>query len=83
MLFAGTLFPLQILVFMCFMGLIGTPIVWLLKKAGSKIEYPEPMINVLDNLMLSHLAGTTIHLWGAFAIVYHYLKTGEVWTPKS
>ena len=95
MLAAGTLFPLPLLVMFSVGGLIGSPIVWLLRKSGSDINYPDPFIThpyeTLDeyerycseNVMLhmaNHFFGATIYAWGAFAVVYHYIKTGEVFT---
>lgn len=95
MLAAGTLFPLPLLVMFSVGGLIGSPIVWLLRKSGSDINYPDPFIpypcetlgeyemrygeNVLLHMM-NHFFGATIYVWGAFAVAYHYIKTGEVFT---
>lgn len=96
MLAAGTLLPvLPLFVMFSVGGLICSPIVWLLRKSGSDINYPYPLIahpyetlgiyrihcseNVLRHMM-NHFFGVTIYVWGAFAVAYHYIKTGEIFT---
>jgi len=86
MLMVGTLFPLPLLVIFSTMGLIVTPFVWLLRKSGTDIKYPEPFMAKGEdygnekNIMRDHLFGATIYVWGAFAVAYYYVKTGEVFT---
>lgn len=88
MLAAGTLFPLPLLVIFSMGGMISVPFVWLLRKSGSEINYPEPFIcNYNDfekekNIFRDHFFGATIYLWGAFAVAYHYVKTGEIFTGE-
>lgn len=83
----GSLFAiLPILVVLSVLGLLATPIIALMIKSGSSINYPEPFLTKGDdydnnkNIMRDHFFGTTIHLWGAFAIMIYYIKTGEVFT---
>jgi uncharacterized Tic20 family protein len=82
MLAAGTLFPLPLLVIISFYGLLLEPFIWLLRKSGSKINGIEPFIDDTGNNALGHFLGLTIYVWGAFAIVYVYLKDGTVWTGE-
>jgi hypothetical protein len=88
LLAAGTLFPLPLLVMISVGGMISIPFVWLLRKSGSEINYPEPFIcNYNDfekekNIFRDHFFGATIYLWGAFAVAYHYVKTGEIFTGE-
>lgn len=85
-LMAGTLFPLPLLVVFSVGGLIGTPFVWLLRKSGTDIKYPEPFMTKGEdyenekNIMRDHFFGATIYVWGAFVVAYHYIKTGEIFT---
>ncbi len=78
LLAAGTLFPLNIIVGLSIMGFMLEPFVWLLKKSGSNISGIEPFIDDTGNNALGHFLGITIHIWGAFAIVYIYLKDGTI-----
>lgn len=82
MLLVGTLFPLPILVIMSFYGLLLEPFIWLLKKSGSNINGIETFIDNTGNNALGHFLGLTIYVWGAFAVVYVYLKDGTVWTGE-
>ncbi len=82
MLAAGTLFPITFLVMISFVGLLLEPFIWLLKKSGSNINGIEPFIDNTGNNALGHFLGLTIHIWGAFAVVYVYLKDGTVWTGE-
>ena len=88
MLAAGTLFPLPFIVLCGVGGMISVPIVWLLRKSGTKIDYPEPfMCDYSDfekekNIFRDHFFGATIYVWGAFAITYHYVKTGKIFTGE-
>ena len=67
-------------------GMISVPFVWILRKSGSETNYIEPFIcdyNDFDeekNIFRDHFFGATIYLWGAFAVAYHYVKTGEIFT---
>ena len=79
---AGTLFPLPLLVMISFYGLLLEPFIWLLKKSGSNINGIKPIIDNTGNNALGHFLVLTIYVWGAFAIVYIYLKDGTVWTGE-
>ena len=76
---AGTLFPIPLLVIFSFIGFIIEPFIYLFRLSGSKINGIEPFIPT-KYIMLSHLLGVTIYIWGAPAIVINYILTGEVWT---
>jgi hypothetical protein len=91
MLFAGTLFPLPLLVCFSFGGFISIPFVWLLKQSGSDIDYMDPFFNECGDsdwgeedkayiVAGNHFLGITIYFWGAFVVTYDYIKTGEVFT---
>jgi len=82
MLAAGTLFILPLLFIFSFYGLLSEPFIWLLRKSGSNINGIEPFIDDTGNNALGHFLGLTIYVWGAFAIVYVYLKDGTVWTGE-
>jgi hypothetical protein len=82
MLAVGTVFPITLLVMISFVGLLLEPFVWLLKKSGSNINGIEPFIDDTGNNALGHFLGLTIHIWGAFAVVYIYLKDGTVWSVE-
>ena len=88
MLAAGTLFPLPLLVMFSVGGMISVPFVWIFRKSGSKINYPEPfMCDYNDfeeekNIFRDHFFAATIYVWGAFAVAYHYVKTGEIFTGE-
>ena len=88
LLAAGTLFPVPLLVLISMYGLICTPFIWLIKKSKTNIKYPEPFLSKYGdyenekNIMRDHLFGATIYLWGAFAVVYNYIKTGEIFTGE-
>ena len=79
---AGILFPLPLLVGISFFGLLLEPFIWLLRKSGSNINGIEPFIDDTGNNALGHFLGLTIYVWGAFAVVYFYLKDGTIWTGK-
>lgn len=79
MLTAGSVIFLPLLVGISFFGLLLEPIVWLLGKSGSEIEGIDPFIDDTENNALGHFLGITIYFWGAFAIVYVYLKDGTIW----
>ena len=83
MLAVGTLFPIPFLMLMSFYGLLLEPFIWLLIKSGSNINGIEPLIHDTGNNALGHFLGLTIYAWGAFAIVYVYLKNGTVWTATN
>jgi len=84
MLFAGSLFPLPLLVIFSAAGFIGTPFVWLLKQSGSDIEYMGPFLGGNEEsgkmIIWYHFLGMTIYFWGAFAVTYDYIKTGDIFT---
>ena len=82
MLAAGTLFPLPLLVGISLFGLLLEPFIFLLRKSGSNINGIEPFIDNTRNNALGHFLGLTIYIWGAFAVVYFYLKDGTVWTGE-
>lgn len=84
MLFAGTFlfFPLGVLVLVSLLCLVANPVIWLLKKGNTKIEYFEPFINDFNHNTLGHVLGATIHFWLPFYVVYVYLKTGIIYTVK-
>lgn len=82
MLAAGTLFLLPLLVIISFCGLLLEPFIWLFRKSGSNINGIDPFINVTNNNALGHFLGLTIYVWGAFAVVYIYLKDGTVWAGE-
>ena len=60
-----------------FWGLLFNPFIWLLRKTGSDVKNIDPFIQI-GNDTLGHLAGLTIYIWGAFAIVYKYIKDGSI-----
>jgi hypothetical protein len=80
MVCAGMLFPIPLIVIFSFIGFIIHPFVWLLNKSGSDIEGIDDLINVTPYVMINHLLGITLPLWGAFAVAVHYVNTGEFWT---
>lgn len=82
MLAAGTLFLLPLLVIISFCGLLLEPFIWMLKKSGSNVKGIEPFINNTSNNAIGHFLGLTIYFWGAFAIMYVYIKDGTVWTGE-
>lgn len=82
MLAAGTLFPITFLVMISFFGLLLEPFVWLLRKSGADIIGIEPFIDDTGNNALGHFLGFTIHIWGAFAVAYLYIKDGVVFTGE-
>lgn len=87
MLMVGSLFPLPLLVTMSIVGVISTPFTWLLRQSGSSMEYMEPFICDSENenikmIMWGHFLGMTIYFWGAPAIVYQYITTGEIFTGE-
>ena len=88
LLAAGTLFPLPLLVMISVGGMISVPFVWILRKSGSEINYIEPFIcdyNDFEkekNIFRDHFFGATIYFWGAFAVAYYYVKTGEIFTGE-
>lgn len=80
LLAAGTLFPITFLVMISFFGLLLEPFIWLFKKSGADINGIEPFIYNTGNNALGHFLGLTIHIWGAFAVVYLYVKKGVIFT---
>ena len=78
----GTLFPLTLLVLISFCGLLSEPFIWLFKKSGSNINGIEPFFDDTGNNALGHFLGLTIYVWGAFAVVYVYLKDGTILTGE-
>ena len=80
LLAAATLFPLPILVAFSFFGLILEPFIWLLRKSGSKINNIEAFCNGKYHNAIGHFLGMTIYIWSPFAIVYLYVKKGELFT---
>ena len=82
LLAALTLFPLPLLVWLSFVGLILHPFTWLLNKSGSDVETFDPLFNFSRYDWINHLLGFTVYLWSPFAIVYMYIKTGEVFNPS-
>lgn len=80
MLVVGSFFPLPLIVMISFWGLLFEPFIWLLRKSGANIKGIEPFFDCTGNNAINHFLGLTIYVWGAFAIVYFYLKDGTVWT---
>jgi hypothetical protein len=84
---AGSLFPLPFLIMLSIAGIISKPFVWMLRKGGTDINYIEPFFgnykdfNLEKNIVKNHFIGLTIYFWGAFAVSYHYIKTGKIWNP--
>ena len=44
-LFAGTIFPLSIILPIALINLISIPFIWLLNRSGTNIEYPETIFS--------------------------------------
>jgi len=88
LLSALTLFPLGVLVLISVFSLISMPFIWLFKKAGSNVEYPTPFLSDFSStqteidIFVDHFLGATIHLWGAFYVAFHFVKTGEIYFPE-
>lgn len=85
-LIALSLIPIAwMVVIYSLVGMLSTPIIYLLKIGGSDIEFTRPVVldfSVFENnknVFLMHFIGFTIQIWGAFAITYHYIKTGEIY----
>lgn len=79
LLAAGTLFPLPLLVVLSFYGLISIPIIWLLNKSGVEVnQMDNAFISYSNSQALNHFLGLTIYFWGAFYVVYMFIKKGEL-----
>ena len=79
MTMAGFLFPIPLLMCITMTHLVYYPFILLLNKAGSNITAEEPFINIANNYPLGYIVTITIPVWGMFAIVVYYVKTGKVW----
>jgi hypothetical protein len=90
LLATGTVFPLPLLIIMAFFNLITLPFILLFNLSGSDVKsvlgdisvintgHKNPIIeNVLESLLI-----ITVYLWAIPAIVFHYIKTGEIYNPQ-
>lgn len=65
-------------------GVISFPVVFILKKGGANINYPEPFtedfpeFSVSKNILIEHIVGLTFYVWFPFYFTWDYLKIGEV-----
>ena len=81
---AGTIFPVTLIVMMSFIGLLFYPFVSLFRAAGGDIGesmFDEPFIHEVEEecgTWIAHLAGATVHIWGAFYISWLWLVKGEL-----
>ena len=88
LLIAYTMFGLPIPVIYSLFALLSTPTFFSLRKSGVIINYPTPFISHFNNTMSenhillsnigNHFITTTIYLWGAFFVTYHYIKTAKI-----
>jgi hypothetical protein len=74
---ALVIFPLCIIQMMGLTFLILSPFIWILKKAGAKIEVPEGFINT-GFIIIDYLATATICFWLPFMMSYYFIKEGEL-----
>lgn len=82
---AATFFPLPIIVIVSGVGIITIPLVWIFNKVGSNLKNIVPFMSKYDdfekgkNIFRDHFFGLTIYFWGAFAIMFYFIKTGKIW----
>lgn len=76
---AGLLFPLSIVVCYSFVGLLLEPFVLLFRLCGSEVEGLDPR-GYEKYPIIGYFVGTTIPIWGPFAILFYYITTGIVFT---
>jgi len=78
---AGMLFPLTMIVFLSLIMIVAHPFIWLINKSiNNKIEEMESLLNITSNNFINNLLTVTIPIWGAFYVVYIYIKDGEIFT---
>lgn len=67
--------------------IIWSIMVFVLKKGGTKIDYPEPLLDFLlpsnsgDNIktiITGHFLSSTVYIWLPFLVTYCYLKNGDI-----
>ena len=82
--FGLTLVPiLPLMAVLSLLSVLVYPFIYLLKKSGAELDYPEPYLQPHDhylfkNELIAHLAISTVILWIPFYEVYLYVKTGEL-----
>jgi hypothetical protein len=51
-------------------------------NAGAEIEIPDPFINETKSTLVNYILTITIPIWGMFAMVVYFVKTGKVWSGE-
>ena len=75
-------FPLTLLCVVTLIHLIAYLFIIMFNNAGAEIEIPDPFINETKSTLVNYILTITIPIWGMFAMVVYFVKTGKVWSGE-